>query len=58
MVASMLDDFSLWSVLTIIRSALLTACVCALAAWAVRLPDQHSELLKKLTKRNGKCVAD
>ena len=45
----MIDDFSIWSVLTFARFALFFAAVFALAVWASRQPDQSSEMVERLT---------
>ncbi len=50
----MLEDFSLWSVLTVVRSGLLIAGICAVAVWAARQPDEETVLLKRLTKRRSR----
>jgi hypothetical protein len=53
----MFDDLSFWSVLTVARSALLIAGICAVAAWAARQPDQEAVLLKRLTeRRRSRCA--
>ena len=45
----MIDDLSLWTVLTLAPTLLLVAGVCALAAWAARQCDSQSELIERLT---------
>ncbi len=54
----MLEALSLWSVLSIARSVLLIAGVCALAVWAMRQPDQQSSLVARLTGRRNARPAD
>jgi len=53
----MFDDLSFWSVITVARSALLLAGICAVAVWAARQPDQEGVLLKRLTeRRRSRCA--
>jgi len=53
----MLEDFSLWSLLTVVRSGLLIAGICAVAVWAARQPDEETALLKRLTqRRRSRCA--
>lgn len=56
----MIEHFSFWSVLTVARSVLLIAGICALAVWAVRQPDKETALLKRLMGRRGddRCADD
>jgi hypothetical protein len=44
-----IDDLSLWTVLTLAPTLLLAAGVCALAVWAARQCDPQSELVERLT---------
>jgi len=52
----MLVDLSFLSVLTIARTALLVAGVCAVAVWATRQPDQETTLIRRLTQQRSKCA--
>ncbi len=58
----MIEELSIWSAVTVVRLALFTIAVVAIAIWATRQPDQQSTLIEKLTgtkndNANDDCVA-
>ena len=56
--AHVIEDLSLWSLLTLARYALLIAGVCALAVWASRQPDQTASLVDRLTGKRKAGAPD
>ena len=47
----MIGDLSLWSILTLVPTALFVIGACALAVWAARQRDKRSDLIERLRGR-------
>ena len=54
----MIGDLSLWSILTLVPTALFVIGACALAVWAARQRDKRSDLIERLRGEPTKSVKE